>query len=673
VAAAPDGAVFISDWYDPGVGGHQMGDPDGQRGRIYRLAPVGNKPAVPKLDLTTPVGLTAALASPNPSTQFVARAALIAQGASAAATLQKMWHQSDPYLKARALWILGTLGTTGTAAVQEALHDRDPRFRVLGLRVARQNGANILELAKPLLHDDSAQVRREIALMLRDPNPAMMLPPYLYKDQSQPPAEWLDAMAQLVSQFDGKDRWYLEAIGIAARGREDALYAKLKSAGTLSSTAFSQIVWELRPKSALPDLAGTLNNASAALPDRTAALETLGAMQWPDAARALESFIVSSGAPPQLADRAFGLYSHQLFSMWTDARTSPGLPAVMRKAFATPSTQSEAASVAEALEDPAYVPDLLNLAKSESATPESRAAAVDAVGAKRDAKYAADLQAIAQQGPARVRVSAVRALGTSGQSGLESWAQGIVLSNAPNEVRAEALRLLGTTLPGLTAILDLAEQGKIPMEFQTLARNLTNYATPPAAPRARAAGQSPVAMRISRAAAPSDPAYVAIRARAANILPIPAARKLPTAFELEQNYAGHAADGRKVFDADGGCAACHSLGGKKKLGPDLSAIGAKYGRQAMLDNISNPSDAIGPEYVPTTFTMKNGDKLSGLISEETADHIVIQTGPDASQRVKPSDVASREEIRVSLMPEGLLSNLAPQQLADLLEFLSSLK
>ena len=408
VATAPDGAVFISDWYDPGVGGHQMGDPDGGRGRIYRLAPVGNKPAVPKLDLTTPAGLTTALASPNPSTQFLARAALIAQGQSAASTLQRMSHQNDPYLKARSLWILGSLGTAGTAAVQEALHDRDPRFRVLGLRVAKQNGANMLELTKPLLHDESSQVRREVALMLRDSNPAMMLPPYAYKDQSQPSTEWLDAMTQLVSQFDGKDRWYLEAIGIAARGREDALYAKLKSDHKLPSAAFGQLVWELRPKSALPDLSATLSNASASSADRSAALEALGAMEWPEAARALESFIVSTAAPAQLADRAFSLYSHQLFSMWTDARTNPGVTAVMRKAFATASTQSEAAAVAEALEDPAFIPDLLNLAKSESATPESRAAAVDAVGAKRDATYVADLQAIAQQGPARVRVSAIR-------------------------------------------------------------------------------------------------------------------------------------------------------------------------------------------------------------------------------------------------------------------------
>ena len=71
--------------------------------------------------------------------------------------------------------------------------------------------------------------------------------------------------------------------------------------------------------------------------------------------------------------------------------------------------------------------------------------------------------------------------------------------------------------------------------------------------------------------------------------------------------------------------------------------------------------------------MKSGERVSGVISEEAADHIVVTTGPDTSQRLKPSDVASREEVRVSLMPDSLLSNLSPQQLADLLEFLSSLK
>ena len=37
VCVAPDGSVFVSDWYDPGVGGHAQGDT--KRGRIFRVAP----------------------------------------------------------------------------------------------------------------------------------------------------------------------------------------------------------------------------------------------------------------------------------------------------------------------------------------------------------------------------------------------------------------------------------------------------------------------------------------------------------------------------------------------------------------------------------------------------------------------------------------------------------
>jgi glucose/arabinose dehydrogenase len=35
VCVAPDGSLIVADWYDPGVGGHQVGDLD--RGRLYRV------------------------------------------------------------------------------------------------------------------------------------------------------------------------------------------------------------------------------------------------------------------------------------------------------------------------------------------------------------------------------------------------------------------------------------------------------------------------------------------------------------------------------------------------------------------------------------------------------------------------------------------------------------
>jgi putative heme-binding domain-containing protein len=414
------------------------------------------------------------------------------------------------------------------------------------------------------------------------------------------------------------------------------------------------------------------NSAAASSEQRKTALDTLGAMEWPEAARAFEAFISNTANPAPLVEYAFGLYSHQLFSMWMDSRTSPALPQIVRRMFAAPGAQTAVVSLVDVLGDAQYLPDLMTLARSSSGVPEARAAAIEVLAARKDGQYLSDFQSIAESGPPSVRVAAVRAVASLAQPNLEAWNQAIVLGDAPNEVRAEALRALAGSLPGLTAILDLAEQRRIPPELQSLARTLTNNAAPPVPSGRRGGPQSPVAMR-ARGGVPTDPAYLAIRDRAAKLLPMPGSARIPTTFELDLSYAGKAADGRKVFEADGGCAACHSLGGAKKIGPDLSAIGAKYGKQALLDSIVSPSEAIGPEYVMTTFKMKSGDVVQGLVVEDSADRLVVQTDANRTERLNPADVSSRRQIRLSLMPEGLLSNLSAQQIADLLEFLSTLK
>ena len=75
----------------------------------------------------------------------------------------------------------------------------------------------------------------------------------------------------------------------------------------------------------------------------------------------------------------------------------------------------------------------------------------------------------------------------------------------------------------------------------------------------------------------------------------------------------------------------------------------------------------------TVLTLKDGNKWRGLITEEGPDRVVVQTAPEESRRLRPADIASREELRLSLMPEGLLDALSLQQVADLLEFLATLK
>src|SRR5262249_45789525 len=75
VGVAPDGSVFVADWYDPGVGGHGIGD--FTRGRIYRITPKGHQGyKVPKVDLESTEGVTAALDSPALSVRYMAMAKL---------------------------------------------------------------------------------------------------------------------------------------------------------------------------------------------------------------------------------------------------------------------------------------------------------------------------------------------------------------------------------------------------------------------------------------------------------------------------------------------------------------------------------------------------------------------------------------------------------------------
>ena len=75
VCVAPDGSIFVADWYDRGVGGHGMGDPTD--GRIYRITPKGHKGyKVPEVKLETKEGVLAALGFAEHSARAAAIAAI---------------------------------------------------------------------------------------------------------------------------------------------------------------------------------------------------------------------------------------------------------------------------------------------------------------------------------------------------------------------------------------------------------------------------------------------------------------------------------------------------------------------------------------------------------------------------------------------------------------------
>ena len=236
VAVGPDGALFVADWNDSGVGGHSMADQklETMTGRIYRVAPKGNRPAVPKLDLKSAKGAVTALRSPNHETRYLAWNALHEMGGKASKELKKVWNGTEPRQRARALQLLARIKGNELKQVSAALKDTDSDIRVAGLRLARELGLDLIAVAGPLVGDPSPQVRREVAIALRGSSaPAA-------------PALW----AKLAASHDGKDRWYLEALGIGADRQWDAyLGAYLAAVGDRWDTpAGREVVWRSRSK-----------------------------------------------------------------------------------------------------------------------------------------------------------------------------------------------------------------------------------------------------------------------------------------------------------------------------------------------------------------------------------------------------------------------------------------
>ena len=108
----PDGAIYVADWYDPGTGGHATRD-ESASGAIYRIAPKGFQSKVPSLDLKSVDGSLNALKSPNPAVRYLGFQALKNFGDSALPKVEELLQDRNPYLFARAIWLLPHLGREG--------------------------------------------------------------------------------------------------------------------------------------------------------------------------------------------------------------------------------------------------------------------------------------------------------------------------------------------------------------------------------------------------------------------------------------------------------------------------------------------------------------------------------------------------------------------------------
>jgi putative membrane-bound dehydrogenase-like protein len=130
---------------------------------------------------------------------------------------------------------------------------------------------------------------------------------------------------------------------------------------------------------------------------------------------------------------------------------------------------------------------------------------------------------------------------------------------------------------------------------------------------------------------------------------------------------GDPARGRELFGKH--CAGCHRLFGEGNLvGPDLTHANRKD-RDYLLASIVDPSAVIRKEYLSYTVQTADGRVLTGLVVEQTPGSITLLNARNERTAVPREKIEALEESPVSLMPEGLLKGLRPDELRDLFAYL----
>jgi putative heme-binding domain-containing protein len=145
--------------------------------------------------------------------------------------------------------------------------------------------------------------------------------------------------------------------------------------------------------------------------------------------------------------------------------------------------------------------------------------------------------------------------------------------------------------------------------------------------------------------------------------------------DLESKVAqgGNAAKGRDAYFA-AQCVKCHRCGTEGgAIGPDLTAISARFDRKAVLESILEPSKVLSDQYQNEIVATLDGKVVVGRVIEDSPTKLVIQPNPLDPKRVEvaKADIESRKPSPVSPMPANLADVLTEQEFLDLLAYMES--
>jgi putative membrane-bound dehydrogenase-like protein len=622
----PDGGVYLSDWSDTGEC-HEADADNAHRenGRIYKITYGDVRPVTVDLAGQTDLGLAHLQSHPNEWYVRTARQ-LLAERASAGKDLREA-HQalrrmlaSDPDArrKLRAIWALYASGGLDERAQLALLDNADPQVRTWGVRLLVDRGApseaaliRLCELAGSATAAGSGRVDHSPLVRLYLASALQRIP----AAKRWPLAEVLVATGEYASDFNHRLMlWYgLEPLIATDRGRAVALL------------------------SSCPDM--TLC--------RFIARRLVAADEDAGMAGVLQAL---AGRPQSYPS----FHQHVLDGILeaTQGRKRAKMPKGWGTAWAhltergSPEVRSKAAALGLLFGDPEAEHTLRAIVLDGAAPPQSRTFALQNLVDRRASGLESSLIRLLDD--PELRAPAIRSLAVYHDP---ATAQAI-LDRYPKLTPSErdvAIATLASRPAWALTLLDAIRQGIVPRRdvTTTTARQILAFQAP-------------------GLAAALEQAWGSLRPTAAGKSSLIAKYKaILASADLPAPDADH---GRAVFGRL--CASCHRLfdqGGD--VGPDLTGAD-RFNADYILENVLDPSASVGKDHTLTTVGTKDGRLVAGILREQTPSALVIQT---ATERITlpRDDVEEIKSSNISMMPEGQLEPLSPEEVRDLFAYLAA--
>lgn len=639
VCVAPDGSLIVADWYDPGVGGHRQGDIE--RGRLFRVAPPGSKYMVSKPDLSTLEGAAEALKSPNVATRFMAFQKLHKAGEAAEDVLARMFNDdSNPRFQARALWLLGQIESKARDYIGQAARNSNSDLRITAMRLVRRNGEHIDDAAAFMSRDESPQVRREVAIALR------------HGAEGEKKA---DTWKRLADAMPSGDRWYLEALGIAASGDWDnclsGVAQRVSDDPAVIAKIATEIVWRSRGSESTKKIVREIQTLAASSAKDGSGKQLLSFFRALDfqpqsdvkqqvamllKKDTLDKF-TDSNAPVVIAESLQRLGNN-------DFSSNPDATAALDKALTALAGTSQFVQLVQRFQIKDRYGDLIKLAQ---ASPDQQIG-MEAVRALLRNKEWNVLSNAMRNPDTKAAAATARAMGNSLDGAISGVLAGIIKDGSVAiSVRRAAVRAATKVNNAAKELVKLYESKQLDPQLN----------------QALAAGLHAASSRGTRELG-------------TRLFPLPPGKEgkpLPPINRLVSTR-GDAINGRLIYNTTGTCHKCHIVNKVgREIGPDLSEIGSKLSRQAMFESVIYPSAGISHNYESYILLLTSGTQITGLITSETDTEISIKSDDGLVRTLKTDEVEDKAKQKISLMPADLQKVMTAKELVDVVEYLQTLK